>query len=152
MSRRFRKLFFFKIAYFFGKCQSYLSAISLNLNVLFEGTIIYKECAKLCASRAFVHYVPYVPSCLCILRAFLFYVPYVPYVPSFFYVLYVPSFFTCLECLHFFICHTWLYFFYMPYVPSYFYVPYYMSSFFTCLHFFKRFQLLTCLMFLHLFS
>ena len=134
MSRRFRKLFFFKIAYFFGKCQSYLSAISLNLNVLFEGTIIYKECAKLCASRAFVHYVPYVPSCLCILRAFLF---YVPYVPSFFYVLYVPSFFTCLECLHFlYAIRAFIFFTCLTY-------PHIFTCLITCLHFLRAFTFLS---------
>ena len=99
-----------------------------------------KECAKL---RAFVNYVPYVPtcftcspslhtyvpSCLCHLRAFLIFHALCAFI---FYVPYVPSYFTYLTCLCFFSCLAFLlflrvlrvftsfkcfHFFVMPYAP-----------------------------------
>ena len=79
----------------------------------YEGTIICKECTKLHASRAFVHYVPYVLSCNCFVRIFLFLRAF-NFLRALravtFYVPYLTSFFTCFKCLHFFACLTCPYF------------------------------------------
>ena len=60
---------------------------------------IKNESAKLCASRAFILYVPHMPTSLTCLRALR---AHVPACFPFFYVHYVPSFSTYLVCLHFF--------------------------------------------------
>ena len=109
-----QKINFFSRQSFFVNYQSYLSAISLIIMFFYEGTIICKECTKLHASRAFVHYVPYVLSCNCFVRIFLFLRAF-NFLRALravtFYVPYLTSFFTCFKCLHFF-C--------MPYVPLFF--------------------------------
>ena len=63
------------------------------------------ECAKLCASRAFVPYVPHMPTSLACLRALR---AHVPACFPFFYVHYVHSFLTYLICLHFVKCFQFL--------------------------------------------
>ena len=127
--------FFFKIA-FFCQLPILFKCNFFNYNVLlWRYYYLYKECTELHASRAFVHYVPYVLSYNCFLRIFLFLRAfnflrtlraltfYVPYLTSFFTCFkflffcsmsYVPLFFRCLiKCLH--------YMFGVPYVPSLFY-------------------------------
>ena len=103
------------------------------------------ECAKLRASRAFVSYVPHVPTRFTSSRVFIFLRAL------------RASIFLCtlLTCLHIFTCLTCLHFFYVPDVPdmpSFFYVPDVPSFFLHALHafifFFRCLYFLTCLHFL----
>ena len=115
--------FFFKIA-FFCQLPILFKCNFFNYNVLlWRYYNLYKECNKLHASRAFVHYVPYVLSCNCFVRIFLFLRAF-NFLRALravtFYVPYLTSFFTCFKCLHFF-C--------MSYVPLFF------TCLIKCLHY-----------------
>lgn len=123
--------FFFKIA-FFCQLPILFKCNFFNYNVLlWRYYYLYKECTELHASRAFVHYVPYVLSYNC----FSFF-----YVPSIFYVPYVLSLFTCLTWPHFLRALSSFFFFACLTCP--YFLRALLNVFITCL---------TCLTFLHFF-
>lgn len=126
--------FFFKIA-FFCQLPILFKCNFFNYNVLlWRYYYLYKECTELHASRAFVHYVPYVLSYNCFLCIFLFLRAF-NFLRTLraltFYVPYLTSFFTCFKFLFFFACLTCPYF-----------LRALLNVFITCL---------TCLTFLHFF-
>ena len=107
LNRNHPALCFYPTLYFFN-----LRSVCLEF---FRAVTSETECAKLRASRAFVHCVPTCLTCSCAFASFVPSFFYVPYVLSFFYM---PSFF-----------YVSL-FFDVPYVPSSFYVPYVLSFFY----------------------